>query len=349
MQAGHNQAYVTILSFEGSQRPFEVTNADMLTQFFTDMNGMRSGVRSFIIAEQDVELITEPNYEKLLVDLKTLVKIVDGVDEEPSSYTGNYSPVTFIFCHGGGRDEKDPEIPAVLNFGENPVHNYVWARDSDFLPFSAVTLYEVIRATNLVFLMCCNGSDIVNDYISEQNECMNEIPEIVMFDCKKVLSVSVAILVGLLIQIIDSVANVTQDPSMEILQQAVKDGIITILNMVNLCEDEFIFWDVLMSLGCISWYRTEKHGLPFTNIFDDGTLNKLYRLSGHTYNASLPPFIKPMIFKDFRALTLISPGIKTKVKRRQNYENVEKLETPTIDVIKEKIRECKSWTTVKPK
>ena len=351
MPSDYKRAYVTILTFEGSTRPFEVTYADILTQFFTDYNTIGTGVRSLIVNEKaDVELVVEPNYEKQLVSLKNLRQIVD-VDVEydaTDDYAGHCYPVTFIFCHGGGRDKTDSKLPAVLNFGEDPVHNYVWACDNEFLNFDAVTLHDLIRATNLVMLLCCHGGDIVNDYISEQEKEMNHnIPEIFFFDCGGVYKISHVILVCLLMQIIDSDEDVGPDPPNDRLIAAVKNGIITILNTVKWCEDAATFWGVLVSLGCVSGYRAEKHGLPPTNRIEAEFFDILYRFSGQTWTAVVSERLVNGVFADFQTLTLVVPGRgsdRTPVKR--NYMDMRELDTKTTRVIKEKIQENKGFAVV---
>ena len=95
------KSYVSIISHEGDSVPFESTNADTLTQFFTDYNNIRVGVRSYIVDGQVrgyIDLVSVPNYSKVLCDVKGLCDVIwSHVDmHEPS-------PVTFLFCHGRRR------------------------------------------------------------------------------------------------------------------------------------------------------------------------------------------------------------------------------------------------------
>ena len=334
------KSLVTIFSFEGSSRPFEVSNADVLTQFFTDWNSIHTSVLNQIVSDADIQLVTTPFYEKRLLKLRTLNEIEDDEDDLDDLETmgetkgiknlkSKRSSVTFIFCHGGGRPPGYPDIPAVLNFAEQPDQNYVWACDNDCLPSSScVTLHDLIYAADVVFLMCCHGDAILKDYILEQR---NGIPDIVMFNCGEVLKVTAVILVGLLMQILDSDEGIGQNPSPKVLKEAVMRCIQTILNVVKWCDNAETFLQVLVSIGCVSTYTTEKHGLPCA--FEPE--HPYYRLHGQVFNVELDEDIKQGIFKDFRSLTWVTHG-KTEP-QYNNYQNIEDIHTPTALAIKAKI------------
>jgi hypothetical protein len=125
------QSYVIMISHEADFVPFELTSVDILTQFFTDWNNIRTGVRSYIIDEEYPvrELVHLPNYVKELCDVHTVAAaIASGIDWQTEKEYGP-SPVTFLLCRGSKRDE---ETPAFLNFGaesrEGDGHTrHVWA------------------------------------------------------------------------------------------------------------------------------------------------------------------------------------------------------------------------------
>ncbi len=124
------------------------------------------------------------------------------------------TPAMFLLCHGCAEDQR--KIPAFLSFGEEtrtePGH-IVWARTPEKISIETewyweeqVYLRDFIRGCALVFLMCCHGEDIVNDYVSEmtQNARAAEMPLIVFYKDKLIAKTTHCLLQALLTMLLDS-------------------------------------------------------------------------------------------------------------------------------------------------
>ena len=312
------QSYVMIISHEGDRVPFELTNADTLTQFFTDYNNIRTGVRSYIIDENiqsDVQLVNMPNYLKDLCNLQSLRQNIQKDDDY------GVSPVTFLFCHGSG---PGPDHPAVLNFGEERFKHIVWACRKSQPKRSDVILQDLICNSELVILMCCAGDQILKDYLSEQG---NKIRNILFYNHGEVLKPTHALFLALLMNLIDSHKRLEKDPYPRDLFHIVMDSIITIFKIVKWCNnDKNEFWNFMLDMGCISTYESEKRkqGLPIQVKRFTGNCWKFhYRLFGHTYHDYIPRNVEERIFNEFKTLTLVSAGDTEPL--YQNCESVDPL------------------------
>jgi hypothetical protein len=306
---------VRIITHEGDSVPFELTNADTLTQFFTDYNNIRTGLRTYIVDEKVsdyIDLVSRPNYSKELCDLKTLKSTIMVNDENgPSS-------VTFLFCRGSRRGS---DYPAFLSFGEDRVKHIVWACRKN-KPKRDVILQDLIYKSKLVLMMCCSGDEILQDYLAEQG---NKIPDILFYNCEIVLKTTHVIFLALLISLIDSDERLRRNPYEDDVCLVVRDGIITILKIVKWCNnDKNELWNFLLEVGCISTYESEnrKQGLPIpVTRFKDWKSH--YRVFGHMYNDFIQEKEEQQIFNDFKALTLVSAGETQPL--YQNYESVDPL------------------------
>ncbi len=346
------QSYVNIITYDSFRMPFEVTNADALTQFFLDYNNIRTGVRTYIVNgtvdDSGIILVYVPNYQKELVNVENL----------PYSIRNVFPPVTFLLCHGSGRKVTESvasdgelwsEHPALLVFSEDENDpNIVYASRSVTLPDGekkdmprgAVILHDLIRETRLVVIMCCAGNHILEDYLSERG---NDIPDILVYKCEIATKLTHAIFVNLLINLMDSDDRILKDPDSDELYNIVKNGIVTILKFVKWCDDDKdVFWKFLLDVGCVSEHETEKQkqGLPravsrFRKLED---LSLYYRVYGQFKNEYIPASIKKAVFNDFKALTLVSKGVEKPVE--QNYLTVEDLTAkPTTRTLKEIVYE----------
>jgi hypothetical protein len=240
----------------------------------------------------------------------------------------------FLFCHGSKRTSNHP---AFLKFGEerhvdDGQKRYVWAGSNEDSPQDAVFLSQLIDKSGVVFLMCCNGGQIVEDYVSEMSEDMqlDKIPDILFYNREEVIVVSHIILMALFMNLIDSDSRIREDPPPNKLYMAVKDAIITILQIVKCCNNDINkFWKFLLDMDCIFTYESDKRkpGLPIPVRKLKG-MKWLYRLPGHTYHDYITEKQKEKIFNDFKALTLMSPGRKQPV--YQNYESVDPLPSDSL-------------------
>jgi hypothetical protein len=317
------------------------------TQFFTDWNNIRTGVRSYILDKKNGfwGLVHLPNYVKELCDVHSVAaQIRRDLDFD---HVYGPPPVTFILCHGGKRFEKEP---AFLNFGEqrhdddqNGTTNRVWAckpeNEQQLLHQiywdAQVVLQDLIRQSKMVVLMCCNGDQIVEDYVLEMttSQMTNEIPDILFFNCADVNKTTHIILLALLRNLIDSDDQFPYDPPAEELYSAVKRSIITILKIVKWCTDNInMFWDFLLHMGVVSTYESEKkkQGLPIAKErFDGKDWTHHYRVSGHIFHDYIPDIHKKIIFNEFQALTLISAWDGKPI--YQNCDSVEPLPSDDSD------------------
>jgi hypothetical protein len=226
------KSYVNIISYEGDFVPFTTTEADTLTQFFTDWNNIRTGVKSYIIDKQYQELVHRDNYVKKLCDMQTVAAAI-----EHCNYEYGPAPMMFLCCHGSKRTSNHP---AFLKFGEerhvdDGQTRYVWAGSNDRdSPEDAVFLSQLIDKSGVVFLMCCNGDQIVEDYVSEMSEGMelHKIRDILFFNHENVFVGSPSIFMTLFMNLIDSDNRIRRDPYPNELYMAAKDAIITILQFL---------------------------------------------------------------------------------------------------------------------
>jgi hypothetical protein len=354
VEIGERRSYVRIITHDSFYMPFELTNADALTQFFLDYNNIRTGVETYIVNSgvdsYGIDLVRVPNYLKKLVNEESLPDI--AADPPP--------PVTFLLCHGVKRNltkslpydpEPVEEHPAFLFFSEDENDpNIVYASRSvtlpdgekKYVPDEAVILHNLIQKTGLVVILCCAGDNILEDYLSERG---NDIPDILVYKCEVSTKLTHAILVALLINLIDSDDRVLKDPAPEEVYNAVRNGIVTILKIVKWCDDDKdVFWKFLLDVGCVSEYETEKQkqGLPrAVSRFkkQEKDLPSYYRVYGqfkHEYVAENTT--KQFVFNDFKALTLVSKGVEKPVE--QNYQTVEELTAkPTTRTLKEIVYE----------
>ena len=331
------KSYVIIISHEGDVVPFELTNVDILTQFFTDWNNIRTGVRCYIIDKDHAcaTLVHLPNYVKELCDVRLLSQETLSNIDWKNGFDYGFPPVTFLLCHGGKRDENEPSF---LNFGERrhddnhfDTTRKVWAckpseEEQDLHPLywpGEIFLQDLIGTSKIVVLMCCHCDEIVEDYISEMD---NKIPHIFYFKRAGVVKTTVIILLALLINLIDSDRTLEKDPTTEQLFSVVKRSIITILKIVKWCTNDIKkFWDFLLDMGVVSQYKSEKakQGLPVAPRMLPKDYTNHYLVSGHIFHDYIPESQQQHIFHDFRALTLLSPGEVHPV--TQNYDSVEPL------------------------
>ena len=295
---------VVIVSYESFTAPFEQTAVDVLTQFFSDYNNMRTGVWTYMV-DNNVDfifsLVDKWHYSKCIVTLNTLVDI------------GPTPELMFLLCHGAEPEEK---IPAHLNFGDIGIDQYVWARrplpgtiDPEYDYASAIYLDQLIGGgTKLVVMVCCAGQYIISDYIAEKG---NAIPDIVFFNTDDIYILSGDIFMVLLMNLIDSGGSRT-NPEPKPLLHFTLVSILTIFKIVKHCQDDpELFWDFLQSSGCISDYRSDKtkQGLPWPNQrMQSKNHDKVFRVFGRLCCHVLEPEMKQTILKDFKSLTFVMGG-----------------------------------------
>jgi hypothetical protein len=119
----------------------------------------------------------------------------------------------------------------------------------------------------------------------------------------------------------DSDDRVLKDPAPEEVYNAVRNGIITILQIVKWCDgDKDVFWNFLLDVGCVSAFETakRKQGLPravarFTKQQKD--LPAYYRVYGQVRNEFIATPTKQEVFNDFQTLTLVSKGVERPVEQ----------------------------------
>lgn len=333
------QSYVIIISYEAAFVPFELTMADALTQFFTDYNNIRTGVRNYIIDDESIprELVGVPNYVKEVCDVRTVSRAIEDNRDCYTEHEYGPAPVTFILCHGGPRPtDGSGGKPACLLFGEDRHTSYgenrrVWARypeNDDYLVSywgDQVYLEDLIKTSKMAILMCCHGDQIVQDYVAEQTEEMrvHEIPDILFYNCGEVHKTTHMILMALLMNLIDSDNRLLKDPTPDELHEVVQTCTMTILKIVKWCSDDINkFWTFLLDTSCIISYEIEKErqGLPIpVKRVPNWKLH--YRVSGHMYHDYISQDQEENIFNEFKTLTLISRGESQPV--THNYQSVD--------------------------
>lgn len=301
---------VIIMSYENDYVPFLSTVADTLTQFFTDYNYMKVGVRSYIIDEQrPLKLVERDNYMKEVCDIPTVAADIQQFKKNYGS-----APVMFLFCHGSERTSKNP---ASLEFKED-IHvskhhtRTVWARCPENYKSGkwkgAVFLSHLIDGSGVVFVMCCNGDQIIKeDYVCQMGESnkFDKIPDILFYDCGLVVVSSTVILTALVIKLM-SFFDMSKNPLQHELYTCVKSSIVTIFKIVKCCNNDINkFWNFLLDMRCIEKF----------------TGGNFYRLYGHVWHDHIPQYQKEQIFNDFKALTLMSRG--TEQPKFENYKSVD--------------------------
>jgi hypothetical protein len=257
-------------------------------------------------------------------------------------------PVIFIFAHGNERD-KFNKVPAYLTFREEPDEFEVHAKRNGE---ESVCLHDVIRNSNFVFLMCCAGNDILEDYLSEQG---NDIPDILYYNCDLVLQITHAIFVGWLIKIMDSNSIIVKNPYPDEIYRGVRHSVRKILYLVKQWKTHIEFWDNLLEWGCISYYRTEKdqagQNLPVDrnqHVNGKQDFDNFYRIYGHTKNIWMLDENINRVYKEFQSLTLISKGETTPVKQTHLSDfHVTSEEPNSTDTVYNLLSQLKSMSIVK--
>jgi hypothetical protein len=316
-------AYVVIVSYEPEVIPFESTDANMLAEFFTDWNNIRTGVRSYVIGNDGKwqGLVQRDNYMKEVCDVSHVAELQLHDFKAPS-------PAMFLLCHGG----KDNEslFPACITFCEEmrTGAGHVWARRpvdttknstlSEEYWDRQVYLCDLVRNCGIVFLLCCHGEDIVNDYVSEMNENnrVAEMPEILFYKDKAVVKTTHPILLALLTMLLDSDEHLAFDASAVNLFKAIRRNVFTILKIVKCCDDDVDdrccadkFWNFLLDMGCVSTYTSEKEeqGLPVTTrILKLKGHKDHYHVYGHGNHYYINEEYKRILWNNFRSLCLVS-------------------------------------------
>lgn len=324
-------AYVAIVSYEDNFVPFCAENADTLTEFFTDYNNIRTGVKSYMIYEVNEVLKKRENYVKELCNIQRLQEKMIGCKD---------TPVMFLFGHGS---ESTKEHPAYIQFSDEGLNNMdhlfttcVFACGHDIENYAepetedeiheleehlrfwqgAVYLQDLITNTKLVFCMCCNGDAIVKDYLSERMGYTTHIPDILYFAHRSVNKSSIAILIDLVIKITDSNQIIFKDPNPDDLYKAIKSSILTIFKIVRFCGDDVNkFWDFLLEIECIAEYGSlkDKQRLPIPKRLNYHHVKDHYILTNHNFHDYINEEQKRKIFNDFKSLTLFSKNGTTLV------------------------------------
>ena len=179
--AAPRQCCVGILTHEGPTQ-HEQTSVGMLTQFFLDNNNVATGVKTFVIdngvGDRVVKLAEAGNYSKKVCNVPYLMQL----EYTPTS-------VMFIMCHGsaGSATYNAPH----LGFSEDADRNVLYPTSKGLSRM--IWLHHVICKSKLVFLLCCNGEQIVPAYLAERS---NDFPDIVYYNCGLVMQVTHAIFVG---------------------------------------------------------------------------------------------------------------------------------------------------------
>jgi hypothetical protein len=327
---GQKRAYVVIVSYEPADKPFESTDANMLAEFFTDWNNIRTGVRSYVIGlhpgGEIQELVCMRNYVKEVCD------VYHVADEQLVNKYGP-TPALFFLCHG---DKKESSFPACLVFCDetNTGTWHVWARRPESIRATnmgwdywdnQVYLQDFIGQCGIVFLLCCHGEDIVNDYVSEmtKNDCVSEMPRILFSKDQQVLKTMHPILLALLTTLLDSTEQLERNADGLELLEAMRNSVITILKIVQCCDNDVDeFWNFLLDMGCVATYASEKEqqGLPVTTRIFNAKYH--YRVHGHGNHYYIDEEHKLELLRNFRSLCLVEYSKAREKVRYQTCETV---------------------------
>jgi hypothetical protein len=125
------------------------------------------------------------------------------------------------------------------------------------------------------------------------------------------------ILLALLTMLLDSTEQLERNADGLQLCQAMRRSVMTILKIVQACEDVDEFWHFLLDMGCVAAYTSEKEqqGLPVTTrIF---RAEEHYRVQGHGNHFYIPEAHKQELWRNFRSLCLVSYSKASRKARRQ--------------------------------
>jgi hypothetical protein len=299
-----SRSNVLILTHDGYHHVTQTTS-NMLATFFTDPNNIRTGVKTFIVDNAIVthkempvfSMIHDSNYSKNICSVKYLLTVSHSLDIP--------APVMFIFCHGSRGQSSDET--SYLNFSDEDSKNVIFSKRIDKNP-DDLCLHDVIFKSNLVFLACCAGNQIVQEYLSEQNK---DAPDIVYFNCDCVRQLTTMIFVVWLIKIMDSTLMLKQDPTPEQSYKGIRHSLRSIIYVIHQCEnDHDMFWDHLLEWGVISKYtqvkEKENQDVPRARFSYDPDFDHTYQIYGFARNLWIKDKEIEPIFNDFQALTLVS-------------------------------------------
>jgi hypothetical protein len=297
--AGTRATSVRILTFEGPHH-WEQTLAGMLTQFFLDTCNINTAVSTYVVHntlhtddDEDVDnihVVLDGFYSKQICTLPYLVQLNRECADDFEC------AVMFVFAHGGAADKFHKE-PAFLNFSahDDPPTVYASRVGQDGL-----CLPDVLTHAKLVILCCCHGDELLPAYFEAQG---NDIPDICFYDCPILHSVTHAIFVAWLIKTMDCNRLLKRNPDLQTLYLGGREAVRSILYQIKQCDEAEDLWEHLLDWGCISSYAQEKAGQGFAAQWDA----RCYRIFGCTNKLNLEGY-KGVIFREFQALTLVSPG-----------------------------------------
>ncbi len=323
-----------MVSYEPAYKPFESTDANMLAEFFTDWNNIRTGVRSYVIGSHGAvqELVSMRNYVKQVCDVWHVAyeQLLHGP-----------APAMFFLCHGDKPEGDKPEssFPACLVFCDetNTGTRHVWACRPESISATnkgwdywdnQVYLQDLIGKCGIVFLMCCHSEDIVNDYVSEmtKNDSVSEMPRILFSKDQEVLKSMNPILLALLTMLLDSTEQLERNADGLELLAAMRNSVITILKIVKCCDNDVDkFWNFLLDMGCVATYASEKEqqGLPVTTRIFNAKYH--YRVHGHGNHYFIDEQHKQELLHNFRSLCLVEYSKDREEVRYQTCETVKPL------------------------
>jgi hypothetical protein len=316
MIAGTRRTHVTILKYEGEEH-CEQTMTGMLTQFFLDKNNINTAVSTYVIKNgladnddlelENVQVLDDGFYSKQICTLSYFVHLNQSCDPDFQF------PVMFVFAHGEPMNELHEE-PTLLNFSPHDDPPVVHASR---VTEDGLCLNDLMTHSKLVILCCCHDDELLQGYLAEQG---NDIPDICFYDYHRLHVVTHAIFVAWLIKVMDSNGAIRKNPSLDALYLGARHSVRSILFQIQQCDDTQDLCHHLLLWGCISKYAQEKarerQDLPHgrNRGLEPADFANFYRVFGHTRNVWMLPDTLDIVFREFRALTLVSPGPGAPVK-----------------------------------
>ena len=240
---------------------------------------------------QPLVLVDYKNYRKELVPTT-------------AHFQGQSADVLIALCHGFGPGDGGTLAGLIFQCTyRNPTDSTdiaVFARPPQQMQ-NPVTLHKVLGGCKLALLLCCRGTDILNQY---KTSSTGIIPDLLYCDTTTIDTWSVEIYMVLLINILESDAH-----DLDHFYEDTKGAIRRIMQIVKLFDDDHVgFWGYLQHVGCVTDVADEKDRqeleFPPDLIMDHNPPPTFFRVFGRVCAYNMNHFPRNLL-EDFRTITLV--------------------------------------------
>jgi hypothetical protein len=296
---------ITILTHESLSPPYDETVVDMLTgncklysksiQTLICVDTVPSQDTTAKTFQKYAVLIDEDKYHKTLID-NTSVFIGPHAQEA-------HSGIMILICHGVA---STLDHCALLRFSDKtgPANDRMNISACEKMGCTDVKLKDVICKSELVFLLCCHGDEIVPQYLTE---AAIPGPDIVSFDEPAVQRITYHIFFEWLFNLVESELGTRYYQS---YNATVKACIMQMMSIVKLFQnDDNAFWKFLKTTGMMSDAREVKKMQELRRPLFYNKYQNLKRFPGQFMayvDGNEDEQIEYNLLKDFTSLCLVT-------------------------------------------